>query len=55
MRVLRCVHEIEGGRADRAEPPGAWIWAATVQLQIWGAVRKPPEAIIIRALLGAVE
>ena len=35
--------------ADRVDEPEAWIWAA---LQIWGAVRKPPEAIIIiRALL----
>ena len=32
--------------ADRVDEPEAWIWAA---LQIWGAVRKPPEAIIINA------
>lgn len=30
----------------RVDEPEAWIWGA---LQIWGAVRKPPEAIIINA------
>ena len=47
---MRTVQYRRGGRADRVESTSRGRGSG--QLQIWGAVRKPPEAIIIiRALL----